>query len=586
MSLGFSESGIRANVSEESFNRGQYYFDNGLVSSVVKRGNEIVASVEGSEYTPYRVSITVGGAGGAFATCSCPYDWGGWCKHIVATMLACIDDPDLNEEPTLESRLVRLDKEQLIALVLRMVNRHDDLEIYIDAATASVEATIDDERIRAQVQRIFSHAGHDWRASSQVAMALEEIIEIGDTYCEQKSWNLAVTQYSVVLGGILENYESIYDNESEVGWVADTCTQKLGVCLEELDDFTEREHIFRSLIDTYLWDVNMGGYGISDSVPAIVLDEASEDERSMIAQWLREELPSEDSHSENNHSTWKLQAIGKFLLDLEENQLDDESYLQRCRETARWSELITRLFELGRIDEAVEVTRQVQGYQFRNLLDIFEKNKLSEHISDEVHERSRKENNWQLIEWLKKHAESKGNDEEALHFSEQLFWMHTGIDRYKEIKRLALKCGLWEKRRPGIEERLVKENGYNILTEIHLLEDELDEALECLDRVNQPAQQWRGWHRSPDERLTLRVAEAVKPSRPDETVRLYLHVVEQLIDCRGRDNYKAAARHLVAVRDLYQNLERKADWQQLIEQVRENHRNLPALKDELVKAGL
>jgi uncharacterized Zn finger protein len=46
--------------------------------------------VAGSEFAPYEVSVTFDEAGITEAACGCPYEWDGWCKHIVATLLASI----------------------------------------------------------------------------------------------------------------------------------------------------------------------------------------------------------------------------------------------------------------------------------------------------------------------------------------------------------------------------------------------------------------------------------------------------------------------------------------------------------------
>ena len=42
----------------------------------------------GSQFAPYGVRVDFDEAGIIDATCSCPYDWDGLCKHIVAALLA------------------------------------------------------------------------------------------------------------------------------------------------------------------------------------------------------------------------------------------------------------------------------------------------------------------------------------------------------------------------------------------------------------------------------------------------------------------------------------------------------------------
>jgi uncharacterized Zn finger protein len=47
--------------------------------------------VEGSEFEPYQVSIRLHDGGIADAHCTCSYDRGGYCKHIVAVLLKFAD---------------------------------------------------------------------------------------------------------------------------------------------------------------------------------------------------------------------------------------------------------------------------------------------------------------------------------------------------------------------------------------------------------------------------------------------------------------------------------------------------------------
>jgi len=47
---------------------------------------------------PYQVRIIFDADGIREATCSCPYDWSGWCKHIVAMLLTYIHAPETMEE--------------------------------------------------------------------------------------------------------------------------------------------------------------------------------------------------------------------------------------------------------------------------------------------------------------------------------------------------------------------------------------------------------------------------------------------------------------------------------------------------------
>ena len=87
-----SEETIGGLATAESFARGRDYFDDGAVSDLLRRSDRLTAEVEGSEFEPYQVSIRLHDGGVADAHCTCPYDWGGYCKHIVAVLLKLADE--------------------------------------------------------------------------------------------------------------------------------------------------------------------------------------------------------------------------------------------------------------------------------------------------------------------------------------------------------------------------------------------------------------------------------------------------------------------------------------------------------------
>ncbi len=120
-------------MPRQSFRRGQEYYQDSAVISLVRRGSVLQAEVEGSQPEPYQVRLVADAAGITEASCDCPYDWGGWCKHIVATLLACIDEPEsVEERPTVEEMLTGLDREQLLRLLLRLANSDPSVADILD----------------------------------------------------------------------------------------------------------------------------------------------------------------------------------------------------------------------------------------------------------------------------------------------------------------------------------------------------------------------------------------------------------------------------------------------------------------------
>jgi len=130
--LFLTEELILTKVTEKSFERGEDYYDSGMVESVVQRGSRLFAEVLGSEEDPYHVGIAFR-EGDFEASCTCPYDWGGYCKHIVAVLLTWIHDRDLVAvRAPIEDLLAKLDADKLRALIFRMVETDAGLSETID----------------------------------------------------------------------------------------------------------------------------------------------------------------------------------------------------------------------------------------------------------------------------------------------------------------------------------------------------------------------------------------------------------------------------------------------------------------------
>ena len=75
-------------IEDKILARGQRYFDDGFVIDMwTETPNHYQAVVDGS--IPYDVEIHLNPKGEVvFHNCDCPYDWGEYCKHEIAVLLA------------------------------------------------------------------------------------------------------------------------------------------------------------------------------------------------------------------------------------------------------------------------------------------------------------------------------------------------------------------------------------------------------------------------------------------------------------------------------------------------------------------
>src|SRR5215217_4180913 len=136
-----TESHVRKLASEKSFERGKTYYRDGAILEPVRQGMELRAYSEGSDYKPYLVSATLAKSGIAETSCTCPYDHGGICKHIVALLLTYVHKPQaFRAIQPLKELLVERSKEELVALISEMIKREPELMSVVELSAATQQA--------------------------------------------------------------------------------------------------------------------------------------------------------------------------------------------------------------------------------------------------------------------------------------------------------------------------------------------------------------------------------------------------------------------------------------------------------------
>ena len=83
-----AEAVIRAGATDKSFQRGRELYRSGAISNASIQGQNLSGECLGNESPFYKVHVELDSGGIRSATCTCPYDFGGYCKHIIALLHA------------------------------------------------------------------------------------------------------------------------------------------------------------------------------------------------------------------------------------------------------------------------------------------------------------------------------------------------------------------------------------------------------------------------------------------------------------------------------------------------------------------
>jgi hypothetical protein len=123
-----TEDIIHTVASGPSLVKGYEYYENGAVNEVMIERGAYIVYIQGSEL--YTVTISEKD-GKINAECTCPYDWGGACKHIVAAMIAISQDRKMkehkNEVKAVRSLLDRVDSDRLKEFLFQILTNDSAL---------------------------------------------------------------------------------------------------------------------------------------------------------------------------------------------------------------------------------------------------------------------------------------------------------------------------------------------------------------------------------------------------------------------------------------------------------------------------
>lgn len=189
-----TESMIRASASAQSFQRGQEYYEGGAISNTAIQGHVLTGDCEGTSAPYYSVRVELDEGGVVSAHCTCPYEFGGYCKHIVALLLTYTHEPKqfaIHAEPT--EMLAELDRDDLIALLTKLLRDRPELYDWVEAAISTPSSKnkthkgkrkkVDPEVYRRQIRNIL-HSLDGMRMSEaywHVGGLVDELRGVQDT---------------------------------------------------------------------------------------------------------------------------------------------------------------------------------------------------------------------------------------------------------------------------------------------------------------------------------------------------------------------------------------------------------------------
>ncbi|MBX0325415.1 SWIM zinc finger family protein [Halomicroarcula sp. F13] len=202
--MSIEEAQIRERCTEAMFERGQNYRTEGRIGRLTRFGDVITADVQGSQ----SYDVTVDLATTPFeATCTCPYDGPGICKHVVAVLLDVAEQPPDDEREQIERLLQDTDPDALRSFLLDELARNPELRDRLRARLGDEHRSVDD--YRADVDQLFDDYTVEYPVVTE-AIDFSHFLEQAEQYRSRGRYREAAIIYRALAEGIEAN-ENLID---------------------------------------------------------------------------------------------------------------------------------------------------------------------------------------------------------------------------------------------------------------------------------------------------------------------------------------------------------------------------------------
>ncbi len=563
-----TEKTIRQYSSTQSFQRGYDYYQQGAVTSLIRRGTLLQAEVEGSEVLPYPVCCTFDSSEDLSATCTCPYDWGGWCKHIVATYLACIHQPEMIEErPPLDSQLASLSRDQLQLLLLKLAEQEPALVGTIEreitslgltslesTATAPISATLDNSEIdpkaiHRQIRSVIrSQSSESYWEIEAIVKKLGNILEPAWTLIKAEDGSRALTLLQAIIEGCIVEWKHLDDFDCQASQFFSDFTAALAEALLSVDLNPQEREWWANQLKS--WRKKLGDAVIDNSCFEMAITAAVQGwDYPPLVRVLQGNITDKGAWDDEAPDYADELALARLNILKRHGRWQEYLYLAQAEGQLELYNIM--LIDLGRVQEAMDYGLNYVSTPSEVLAlaqALYEHSKSEQSIQIAQHGLTLEGSKVDLVKWLRDQAVVMGKKELALTSAERAFYEELSLQNYLQVAQIAEEQ--WPERRAILLDYLrhTKSLYKDGQVEVFLHEGLIDDAIAVLES-------------STDYKLIERVVAAALTSRPDWAIQACQRQAEYIINKGQTKYYGRAINWLEKAHTTYQALDREEEWQ-------------------------
>jgi len=570
-----TESALKSLSSPESYARGYKLYQSNAVFDTFRQGDLLIGKCEGSSAPFYQIHVQLDEGGIQEASCTCPYDWGGYCKHIIALVLTYIHNPDaFIEQKNIEELLGPLDKGDLVHLITKMVDQSPDLYSWLQTAIPAVSAKsqpaqqrnkrkteVSKTAYKRQIQSIL-HSLQGYRMSEAYWMMggmVDQLNHVRDTaydFLEADDAHGALVILTTLLTEVSGSFDQFDDSDGELGGFLSELALPLVEAILSTDlSKTERRNLFNELEPVV---EELSAYGIDDLDVILA---------ALNLGWSEEVLDEQEDYDYDES------ILTEAKLNILERQNRVEEFLQLCFEAGEYRRYILKQIEMGNFEKAKQVAWKTIT-QASDALMVAKALRDAGYLLDALRLAEKgldlDGNKHELGAWLGPIEETQGQIDKAIKAYQAAFTSLPSLELYSILKKLSGTN--WGDLRPVLMQILQASPHTDVLVDVYLSEEEWDKAISIAKKAGE-------WNYS----LIEKVADVVFPFRPDWVIQASRKQAEGLIAKTQSKYYATTARWLAKMKQAYLASGRKKEWLFYLEGLKSTYSRRPALQAELRK---
>ena len=542
----------------------EYYYSDAVSELRESEDHSWSALVAGTRH--YEVEITEIKNGELLCICDCPYDYGPVCKHITAVLFAIQDIKDKENQKIAGSKrkkrksrydrareiLEKMERDELIE-ALGDLSDNDPAVANLIIARYSTEENSKKSYVRLVKDALKLGMGRggfiDYHGSSRAASGVQKILDRAEKETERGNLQDAVTIYQAVVETIVAVIMNADDSNGELGFCIDFALKRLGTSSQALPEKLQ-QHVFEYCLfeaqkEKYAdWNWEWDLAAVAGNLVR------TEEQRKQLFALLDQMAPEPEyggpdrkysaKHDRENADRIRLSVIER--LDGEENVR--EFLGERISNDYFRERMIELCIDRGELAEA------------RRLCEdrILQSKDRSWHLDETF---------YKLLLGI---AQKEGNKQEIVSTAVTLL-LRTGSSGYLDVLREVVPEERWLSFREDLVQKLEKSMFYPyVLAKLYVQEGLWEQLMELMEK--------EGWP------VSEQYHEYLEPRFPDRVSAVYEGIVWKLLEEKvNRKGYRQACWFIRRMKKLGEV--DQADL--LVEALRKEYKNRPALLDELGK---